>query len=98
MESFSWQSMGTSFAVSVWDEIPHDSFFALEKEIIAMSEDFDRKYSRFKKDSFVWAIADKTGEVSVDEDFMAMLKIYFEFFRLSSKKFSPLIGNTISDM
>jgi thiamine biosynthesis lipoprotein len=98
MKKFSWQSMGTSFEVSIWDEISEDIFLDITETVIALSEDFDQKYSRFKRTSFVWQIAEKTGKITVDEDFMAMLKMYFDFFKLSDKKFNPLIGNMISDM
>lgn len=97
-KKFSWRSMGTSFEISIFDEISEAVFLDLQKNIIEQSDAFDKTYSRFIKTSFIWQIAGKTGEFEVEKEFMDMLKMYFELYDLSEKKFNPLIGFTISDM
>ena len=97
-QKFSFESMGTSFEVSVWDEINSENFEVLGKEIFQMADKFDKKYSRFIRSSFVWEIAGKTGEFEVEDEFMEMLKVYFDLYKFSDKKFNPLIGFSISDM
>ena len=95
---FSFNSMGTSFEILIYDQIGQEDFELLKNEIILMTDKFDKKYSRFIKTSFVWQIAGKTGEFEVESEFMDMLEMYFKLYKLSDKKFNPLIGFSISDM
>ncbi len=95
---FSYQSMGTTWKISIWDEINEKIFHDIRVEIMQKSQEFDRTYSRFIKTSFVWELTKKTGVVEVPEDFMNMLKLYNQFYEPSDKKLNPLIGFTISDL
>ncbi len=90
--------MGTTWKISVWDEISDVLFQEIEQDVIAQSQKFDQTYSRFIKDSFVWDLTKKTGVVEVPEHFMNMLKWYKKFYEPSGKKLNPLIGFTISDL
>lgn len=96
--SFAYESMGTHWEVSIWDPLEKDHLQKLKQEIIAMSEVFDNTYSRFIPTSLVSQISSQTGTVEVPEDFIHMLKLYEQFFKVSQKKVNPLIGNTLSDM
>lgn len=96
--SFAYQSMGTTWEISIWDELPAESVKAFERKIIADSEAFDRAYSRFKKDSVVWSLVEQKGVVEVPPDLTAMLRLYETLYRLSKGKVNPLIGFAISDM
>ncbi len=98
MNKFSFESMGSQFEIIVWDSVPEERVLEWQKQIIQMAEEFDRKYSRFIRTSLVWQIAQKPGKAAVDEDFMAMLKIYLKLYPLSDKKFTPLIGFSLADM
>ncbi len=90
--------MGSQFEISVWDSVPEQRFLDWQKHIIQMAEEFDQKYSRFIRTSLVWQIAQNPGKAMVDEDFMAMLKIYLKLYLLADKKFNPLIGFSLADM
>jgi thiamine biosynthesis lipoprotein len=90
--------MGTTWKISIWDDIENDALKNLEKEIFEMSDHFDKTYSRFIKTSLVWKIAEKAGIYEVPADFMSMLKPYFNLYEPSEKKLNPLIGFTISDL
>lgn len=98
MKKFEYNSMGTLWEVTIWDQISEEIFEELKNLIIKMSEDFDKTYSRFKKDSLVWQISKIKGKYEVPPDFIAMLKIYFDLYLPSDKKLNPLIGFTISDL
>ena len=95
---FAYQSMGTSWEISVWDEIDPTVFAALQKSILTLSEAFDQTYSRFKKTSLIWQLTEKRGIVEVPTDLVAMLRIYEHLNRLSNGKLNPLIGYTLSDL
>jgi thiamine biosynthesis lipoprotein len=94
----SFESMGTHFRVTVWDDISIEEFDGFMNEVMHDADDFDHAYSRFKKDSFVWSIADVTGIVEVPRAFMEMLVHYYRGYLASGKKINPLIGFTIADL
>lgn len=95
---FSWQKMGTSFEVVLFDTVTDAAFEEVCKAVVLMSDDFDKKYSRFIKTSLVSEISKKTGNIQVDEDFMGMLKLYLDLYELSNKKLNPLVGFSLSDL
>ncbi len=96
--SFSYESMGTEWSVSIWDSIDNQLFQSLQEEITSSSKEFDKTYSRFKDTSLVAQISNKTGIVSVPKDFVEMLRIYIKLYQLSDKKFTPLVGTVLEDL
>lgn len=90
--------MGTSWEVTIWDELSVDIAKQIQARIISETQSFDRTYSRFISSSFVMGLSDKTGIVRVPPDFVPMLRLYFSLFHVSGKKFTPLVGTTLSDM
>lgn len=97
MQQFSFEAIGSHFEVTAWDEIPQADFLALQRELIALAQRFDARYSRFIKDSLVWQIAEETGHVQVDKEFVDMLKVYFSLYQDSNRRFTPLIGQAARD-
>jgi len=97
-KSFSYNSMGTSWKVTIWDRISEEEFMQIREQIIKDSNDFDETYSRFIKTSLVWEIARKDGKYKVPKHFMAMLDWYRKLYLVSDRKLNPLIGFTISDL
>lgn len=96
--TFSYESMGTHWQITIWDTIHDTDLAALEEEIIAMSNTFDTLYSRFKKNSLVWDIARTAGSFEIPDDLMLMLIAYQRLYPPSDKKLNPLIGFSISDL
>ncbi|MCR4326130.1 MAG: FAD:protein FMN transferase [Candidatus Roizmanbacteria bacterium] len=96
--SFAYESMGTSWNISIWDRLSSVEFETVRKKIISLSQDFDQTYSRFIPSSFVSQLATKTGVVTVPAHWVPMLRIYMKLYSLSGKKFTPLIGKTLADM
>jgi thiamine biosynthesis lipoprotein len=88
--------MGTTWEITLWDKTDHLEIF--KQEIFALSDQFDKTYSRFIKTSLVWKIAEQAGTYEVPEDFTNMLRIYMDLYEPSGCKLNPLIGFTISDM
>lgn len=95
---FSYQSMGTTWKITLWDVVLDSDYKNIQKDIIDMSNIFDKTYSRFIKSSLIWQIANRVGIHEVPIDFTAILRIYMELYLLSDKKLNPLIGFTISDL
>jgi thiamine biosynthesis lipoprotein len=95
---FTFESMGTSWTVTLWDELDPQVLENLRTTIIARATAFDHTYSRFIDDSLVWKIAKGAGTYEVPTDLVAMLRIYRSLYTPSMRKLNPLIGHTISDL
>ncbi len=94
----SYESMGTSWEVTVWDDIDPRAFESLRDSIIRDSHAFDETYSRFKKSSLVWQLTEKRGVVEVPKDLTTMLQIYKKLNVLSDGTLNPLVGFALSDL
>jgi thiamine biosynthesis lipoprotein len=97
-QKFAYESMGTQWAVTVWDGIDPAVFAGLQKDILKQSQEFDRTYSRFIKTSLIWELTRKTGVVEVPADLVSMLQIYEKLHDLSDGKCNPLVGFALSDL
>ena len=95
---FAYESMGTHFAVTIWDPIDPAVFDDLKSSIIRQSQEFDQTNSRFIKTSIVWSLTEKRGVVEVPADLVAMLRLYETLHDLSGGSFTPLVGFALSDM
>ncbi len=95
---FGYESMGTKWMITVWDECSDEVFDGLSKTIIEQSQEFDRTYSRFKKTSLIWELSQKQGVVPVPKDLIDMLRLYERLFDCSRGQCNPLVGFAISDL
>lgn len=95
---FSFTSMGTTWKITIWDNISNSKLTKLQKAITESAQTFDKTYSRFIKTSFVRKIEEKVGKIKVPPDFITMLALYNKLFDYSNNLINPLIGHTISDL
>lgn len=97
-QRFAYESMGTHWTISVWDDIDDATFQHLSAEILKKSQDFDATYSRFKETSLIRSLTEKRGVQEVPTDLVTMLRLYQELNIVSRGKCNPLVGFTLSDM
>ncbi len=90
--------MGTSWKISIWDDLDPSVLLSLQQSIIAQSTEFDQTYSRFIPSSLIWSLTEKRGIVEVPADLVTMLRLYERFFRSTAGKVNPLIGFALSDL
>ncbi len=95
---FAFESMGTHWAVTVWDAMGSAAFTELERAIIARAREFEALYSRFRTDSLVWDLARSPGVHTVPRELVEMLQLYARLNALSDGKCNPLVGFTLSDL
>lgn len=95
---FAFESMGTHWEVTVWDAISDRAFDQQMRDIVIAAGEFDATFSRFKKDSLIWKLAQSSGVMKVPEDLVAMLRMYERVFTASDGAVNPLIGFTLSDL
>ncbi len=58
-------------------------------------EEFDKTYSRFRKDSIVWKISEKKGEYKFPHDSKELFSLYEKLELITNSAFTLLIGNTL---
>ena len=93
--TFSFEAIGTKWVIDCFE-----AFTSKKKvEILIQKrvEEFDKTYSRFRKDSLVWKISEKTGEYIFPEDSKDFFTTYDKFYKVTNGLFTPLIGNTLSE-
>lgn len=90
--------MGTSWRITIWDDIPETTFLALEQTIRAYCSIFDHTYSRFIENSFIVQLSEKIGVQEVPPEFIDILRMYEKLFVLSYGAFTPLVGDALSDL
>jgi ABC-type arginine/histidine transport system permease subunit len=64
---FTYEAMGTHWAVSLWDTLDPVVRTAMEQDVLAQSQAFDATFSRFKDTSLVTIVSlyDLTGAVQL---------------------------------
>ena len=63
--------------------------------ILNRIEDFDKTYSRFRKDSIVWKISQEKGEFEFPPDGKELFSLYEKLELITNGAFTLLIGNTL---
>lgn len=96
--SFSYDSMGTSWEITIWDKINPTPLKKIQTEITSLSNDFNNTYSRFEEKSLVSKISKKSGRHKVPAGFMNMLVLYKDLFESTGGKVNPLVGKTLEDL
>jgi thiamine biosynthesis lipoprotein len=96
--SFSYESMGTHWRITIWDALEDAALAELQETIVARSAAFARTYSRFEKTSLIWSLTEKRGVTPVPPDLVRMLRMYERLYDLSGGKCNPLVGFALSDL
>ncbi|MFZ1250073.1 MAG: FAD:protein FMN transferase [Candidatus Microsaccharimonas sp.] len=66
--------------------------------VVKTIENFDKTYSRFRKDSLVYAISKAEGEYIFPENARDVFDFYEDLYEISNGYVTPLIGATLEDM
>lgn len=90
--------MGTVLEIMIWDKVNEIIQEKIKSEIFNFTEEFDKYFSRFRKDSYISQIENKIGSVKISEDFFEILKIYKILNVVTNGSVSPFVGHTISDL
>lgn len=96
--TFGFESMGSQWGITVWDDIPAMDFDDLTREIVTKCRVFEELYSRFRDTSLVRELATKTGLVDVPADLVSMLRLCQVLNKLSHGAFNPFVGSTLEDI
>lgn len=97
MHTGSFEALGTTFRLTVWDDIADGQFERSLAECRAIAEGFDQRYSRFKEDSLVTALSAQAGVVEVPHELVAMLRLYAALNEATAGAINPAIGFALED-
>lgn len=97
MQKHTFETIGTTFEITVWDEKTQADFLELCVSCESITAAFDITYSRFRPDSLVTHLYTQTGVVSVPADLVAMLRLYERFAFATDEKMTPTIGVALED-
>ena len=97
MNSFqlAFEAIGTQWVIDCFD-----APISREKTLVLISkriEEFDKAYSRFRKDSIVWKISEKDGEYEFPPDAKELFSLYEKLGLITNGAFTLLIGNTLNE-
>jgi thiamine biosynthesis lipoprotein len=96
-QSLAFEAIGTQWHITFYTQLSKPTFDKLRTAIDARIDRFDITYSRFRPDSLVWNIAQAAGSYTFPEDANTMFVLYHELYDLTDGKFTPLIGQVLSD-
>jgi FAD:protein FMN transferase len=91
--SLSFSAIGTKWVIDCFQSFSEKK--EVEKVIKYRIEEFDKTYSRFRRDSLVWSISKKEGVWEFPKDSKKLFNFYEKLYKLTEGKFTPLIGNTL---
>ncbi len=89
--SWRFEAIGTSWGIASAAALPE----SVKMRILALIEDFDKAYSRFRPDSLVSRLATEDGKVEFPPSASEIFGLYEELFRLTKGKVTPLVGDSL---
>jgi thiamine biosynthesis lipoprotein len=87
-DSFVFEAIGTRWRIDAAAPLEP----GVRADILALAEDYDALYSRFRSDSAVAALAAAGGRLELPAHGAALGRLYRTLYRLSRGSMSPLVG------
>jgi len=97
MIKFEFEAIGTHWIIDISKELSSKEEALLLDKIKQRIDIFDKDYSRFRKDSLITQISQKSGEYKLPEDADKLLSIYKKVYDVTSGLVTPLIGQVLVD-
>ncbi len=95
MKQIHFEAIGTRWQIDSLDKpIEQQVVDAIKHRV----EIFEDTYSRFRNGSFVANLASDAGTYILPEDAKPLFDLYFELYKITNKKFTPLIGQTLEEL
>jgi thiamine biosynthesis lipoprotein len=94
---FSFEAIGTSWKIDIFDEVSPEASSLLLKKIQDRVELFEQTYSRFRDTSLISQISQKAGEYILPDDAKLLFDTYKKFYDLTGGMLTPLIGSLMEE-
>lgn len=91
----SFEAIGTHWVIDCFNSTANEDY--LKSKILNRILEFDKTYSRFREDSLVWKISEKTGVYKFPSDSRDFFSFYDQLYKITDGKFTLLVGNALSE-
>lgn len=95
--TLTFKAIGTDWWIAFYEKVSDKKLRELRLLIRKRIEDFDQTYSRFRKDSLVTKIAQKSGKTKFPTDSLQLFSFYEQLYKLTDGKVTPLVGQALED-
>lgn len=96
-QTLKFEAIGTTWQID-YDTHLQIKVDELNDQIRQRINQFDQRYSRFRPDSLITSMSQKAGVYPMPEDGFPLFEIYYRLHQLTNGKFTPLIGQVLSDL
>lgn len=94
---FIWQGIGTHWMFCIYDEISKDKYQRLTEGIVAITQTFEKNYSRFLPDSYVSQLSAKGELTNFPHELYEMLLYSQKISEITHNAFSVTIANKLEE-
>lgn len=97
MTQFVFEAIGTHWGIDINKELSSQEEALLLDKIMSRIGEFDKTYSRFRKDSLVTEMSRKAGDYTLPDDADILLQTYRKIYDITFGAVTPLIGQVLID-
>jgi len=94
---FAFEAIGTAWEIELLTEVSAGTAADAMRAVRRRIERFDKAYSRFRADSLVTAMSQRTGSFKLPADAAPMLDFYRSLYDVTDGAVTPLIGQVLAD-
>lgn len=92
MHSISFEAIGTSWQIDILSSLTQSQLSRIISKINKRISEFDKTYSRFRKDSWVTKLSKEKGIYPLPPDAAPLFSLYETLYELSNGVFTPVMG------
>lgn len=93
--TLSFDAIGTGWVIDIYDDVVKGE--NLENEVLQIISKFSKVFSRFDPTSEVSKASASSYIISIPNQYKKLINLYFDLYKLTYGKFTPLIGNLLED-
>lgn len=94
---FVFEAIGTTWTINITSPLAQQKKESILGKIKKRIEQFDKTYSRFRKDSLVTKISTKKGTYKMPPDAKELFSLYKNLYEATEHALTPLIGQTMTE-
>lgn len=97
VHQWTFDAIGTQWWIGIYEDINELQADRLQQIVDKRVEQFDKTYSRFRKDSLVTKISRRPGTYEFPLDSAELFALYRQLYDATEGRVTPLVGQLLSD-
>lgn len=97
MTQFNFGAIGTKWQIDIYLPLALQEEKKIFDAITSRIDEFDKTYSRFRKDSLITAISINSGDYVLPSDAKEIFDLYYSLYLETGGLFTPFVGQILSD-